>query len=62
MKLKKDLKINRRATYALVNSKTKKILKYCGKLEYYRTVTLAGIRKRELQKELGIDLEVVKLK
>ena len=54
--------INGRKTYAIINSETKKILKYNGKLEYYRTVTLAGIRKLGLQRELGIDLEVVKLK
>ncbi len=56
-----DPRLNKKQTYAIVNSETKKILKNMGRLEYYRTVTLAGIRQKELEHELGIKLEVVKL-
>ncbi len=53
---------NQRQTYAIINSNTKKILKYMGRLEYYRTYTCAIINKIRLQVELGIKLEVKKLK
>ncbi len=54
--------INGRKTYAIINSETKKILKYNGKLEYCRTMTFANVRRIKLQNELGIKLELKKLK
>ena len=54
-------KVNQRKTYAIINSETQKILKYDGKLEYYRTKVLAEYRTKMLQSELGINLEVKKL-
>ena len=53
-------KFNKRKTYAIINSETKKIIKYAGKLLYFRTYTFARKEKEKLQNELGINLEVIK--
>ena len=55
-------KINKNATYAIINSETKKIIKYMGRLEYYRTLTRAEYNKNKLQTELKIKLEIIKQK
>ncbi len=52
--------MNKRKTYAIINAKTKKILKYEGKSQYFRTYTLALIERRRLQNELKTKLEVKK--
>ncbi len=53
-------KMNKQKTYAITNSETKKIVKYEGKLQYFRTYTFAIKEKKRLQKDLGIKLEIIK--
>jgi len=57
---KKGRRSNKRKTYSLVN-KTGKVLRYGGKLQYFRTKTLAKIMKLKLQNELKIELEIKKI-
>jgi len=52
--------INKPKTYAIVNPKTKKIIKHFGRLQYFRLKAMAGIKKMELEHELETKLEVVK--
>ncbi len=52
--------MNKRKTYAIINSETKKIIKYAGKLLYFRTYTLVKQERKKLQNELGIKLEIKK--
>lgn len=53
-------KINKRKTYALINAQTKKIIKYEGKLQYFRTVTAALRKLPKLKKELKIEIKIKK--
>jgi hypothetical protein len=63
MKLKKDSYVNDKHTYAIINSKTKKVLKCMGALEYHRTSAFAHIRQKQLRNKFGIkDTEIIKLK
>ncbi len=52
--------MNKRKTYAIVNSETKKIIKYAGKLLYFRTYAFAIREKEKLERELEIGLKIVK--
>lgn len=54
--------MNKRKTYAIVNAETKKIVRCGGKLQYFRIYTFVIRERKRLQKNLGIKLEVVKLK
>lgn len=52
--------INKKQTYALINKDTGKIIKYCGKLQYFRVKQFAKIERDRLQRELGIKIELRK--
>lgn len=50
--------INKRKSYKIVNNE--KVLKYMGRLQYFRTKATAVIEKRKLKKELRLDLRIEK--
>jgi len=54
--------VNKKQSYALVNEETGKVIKYNGKLQYYRVKQLATMKGKKLQTELGIKVGIKKLK
>ncbi|KKK78898.1 hypothetical protein LCGC14_2838920 [marine sediment metagenome] len=54
--------MNERQSYALINAETRKIIKFGGKLQYYRLKQTARIERSKLQEELGIKIEIKKIK
>ena len=56
------MRLNKRKTYALVNSETKKIIKYLDIPQYFRTKQLARIEKSRLQNLFKIEIEISRVK
>ena len=54
--------VNEKQTYALTNRETGKIIKYNGKLQYYRLKQTAHLERNLLQTELGIKIEITQTK
>lgn len=54
--------VNEKETYFLRDKKTKKIVEYFGKLQYYRLKQRAIIEKEKVQNDLGIEIEVIRNK
>ena len=57
---KKGRRTNKEKTYSLINTNTKKVFRYLGRLQYFRSKILAVRMKKELEKELKLKLEIVK--
>ena len=53
--------MNKRQSYALVDTGTGKIIKYGEKLQYFRTKAVALSEKKRLQNELRKDIEIKKM-
>lgn len=51
---------NKKNTYKIINSETKKILKYAGRLQYFRTKSTALYEKIKLERDLKLKLEIEK--
>lgn len=56
------IRVNRKQSYVLINEETKKVIKHLRKLQYFRLKQSARIEKNRLQKELGIKIEIKKIK
>lgn len=54
--------MNKKQTYALTNAETGKIIRYNGKIQYYRLKQTAFHKRNILQTELGIKIEIKKIK
>jgi len=54
-----EWKMNKKRKYKIVNVETGKILKYGGRLQYFRTKSFAKMEKIKLEKELPIKLKIV---
>ncbi len=50
--------VNERQTYALIDKETKKVIKYHGRLQYYRLRQRARIEKARIQNDWGIKIEI----
>lgn len=53
--------MNKKQSYALVDAETGKIIKYNGKLQYFRLKQSALPEKKKLQAELRKKIEIKKL-